>query len=135
MGDEISDEQYDLEVQITLFETVMQSDNNTAMHNYKGDDMLMLSDPEQIFSALNALAVEFDCFGLFLSVLQHLLVIPTYDPLGKQMWEQIEELVHKVTVHTNPELELSEVLTYDKMKTLLSVKGKEMHIFHLLAIL
>ena len=43
-----------------------------------------LSDPEQLYSTICSSVVEYDCFGVFLSIMQHLLVIPSADLAGKQ---------------------------------------------------
>ena len=70
------------------------------------------------------MAVEFDCFHLFLSTLQHLLVIPSYDALGKSMWTKVEDLVHTVTVQHHPHLDVEEIVTIDKLKTLVGWKER-----------
>jgi hypothetical protein len=57
-----------------------------------------LADPQQLFDAVRANAVEFDCGASFLSTLQHLLLIPAYDGLGKRMWASVESSVHGAIV-------------------------------------
>ena len=64
----------------------------------EGRRQLALADPKQLFRALHATAVEFDCAPLFLSTLQHMILVPSYDELGKHMWQQIEASVHAVVL-------------------------------------
>jgi len=101
--DLMDDEQYEVEMQIQLFETVMHSDNSDALYAItKGpggsSTELVLAEPTQLFDALQSTTTEFDCGPLFLSTLQHLLLIPTYDKLGKKMWEQVEASIHDTVV-------------------------------------
>jgi hypothetical protein len=93
--DLMDDERYEVEMQIQLFETVMHSDNSDALYQLtKGPGgtttELVLAEPTQLFDALQSTTTEFDCGPLFLSTLQHMLLIPTYDKLGKKMWEHVE---------------------------------------------
>ena len=67
-------------------------------NNDEGRRQLALADPKQLFRALHATAVEFDCAPLFLSTLQHMILVPSYDELGKHMWQQIEAAVHAVVL-------------------------------------
>jgi hypothetical protein len=78
-----------------------------------------LADPWSLFGALLASAVEFDCGPLFLSTLQHLLLIPSYDALGKRMWQHVEATVHAAVV---PATERAWALTLDSQRTLLGWK-------------
>ena len=45
--------------------------------------------------------MEFDCAAWYLSTLQHLLLVPSYDLMGKQMWERIEHAVSHLRRSTN----------------------------------
>jgi hypothetical protein len=69
--------------------------------------------------------MEFDCGPLFLSTLQHLLLIPSYDALGKQMWQHVEAGVHATVV---PTLEQPFVLTLDNQRSMLGWKVREKYI-------
>ena len=53
-------------------------------------------------SIKHATAMEFDCAAWFLSTLQHLLLVPSYDLMGKQMWERIE---HAVSFYSSSHLD------------------------------
>lgn len=113
----------ELETQLQIFETVMQrdvaecvTDLETTFQSAEVD----LSDPEQIFQSLHASSVEHECFMPFLSVLQSLLVIPSYDTFGKIQWEIIDELVQKVVsgdlLSTIDENELNGILSKEKYR-------------------
>ena len=75
-----------LEAQLQVFDTVLQADTTACMTGIGSIQFpeVDLSDPEQIFQTLHATAVEYECFSPFLSVLQGLLAIPSFDTLGKQ---------------------------------------------------
>lgn len=78
-----------------MYVQVMHSDNSDALYQLtKGPGgtttELVLAEPSQLFDALQSTTTEFDCGPLFLSTLQHMLLIPTYDKLGKKMWEHVE---------------------------------------------
>jgi Diaphanous FH3 Domain len=90
-----------------VFEAVMNKDLAEVQHVYRGDGMLNLSDPDQIFNTITSSVVEYDCFGVFLSVLQHLLVIPSADLAGKQQWEAAEEALHQIVTHSDDEYSLT----------------------------
>jgi Diaphanous FH3 Domain len=95
------------DVQLQVFEAVMNKDLAEVQHVYRGDGMLNLSDPDQIFNTITSSVVEYDCFGVFLSVLQHLLVIPSADLAGKQQWEAAEEALHQIVTHSDDEYSLT----------------------------
>jgi hypothetical protein len=70
-GDEaLSDDRIELDNQLQVFEAVMNKDIAEVQHSYRGDALLNLSDPEAVFQTVLSGAVEYDCFGVFLSVLQ-----------------------------------------------------------------
>ncbi|CAN0126172.1 unnamed protein product, partial [Phaeothamnion confervicola] len=120
-GDEaLSEDRIELDNQLQVFEAVMNKDLAEVQHTYRGDAMLNLSDPEQIFGTICSTVVEYDCFGVFLSILQHLLVIPSADLAGKQQWEAAEEAVHQIVTHSDDEY----ALTYDDLKKLLDWKER-----------
>lgn len=62
----------------------MNKDLSEVQHSYRDDQTVNLSDPEQLYSTICSSVVEYDCFGVFLSIMQHLLVIPSADLAGKQ---------------------------------------------------
>ncbi|KAG5189667.1 hypothetical protein JKP88DRAFT_347642 [Tribonema minus] len=103
-----------------VFEAVMNKDVAEVQHAYRGDSMLNLSDPEQIFNTITSSVVEYDCFGVFLSVLQHLLAIPSADLAGKQQWEAAEEALHQIVTHSDDEYSL----TYEDLKRMLDWKER-----------
>eukprot|EP00602_Paraphysomonas_sp_CaronLab_P002468 CAMPEP_0185037280 /NCGR_PEP_ID=MMETSP1103-20130426/31445_1 /TAXON_ID=36769 /ORGANISM="Paraphysomonas bandaiensis, Strain Caron Lab Isolate" /LENGTH=549 /DNA_ID=CAMNT_0027575185 /DNA_START=91 /DNA_END=1737 /DNA_ORIENTATION=+ len=93
------EEVQELEAQLQVFETVMQrdiaecvTDLETTFQSTEVD----LSDPEQIFQSLHASSVEHECFIPFLSVLQTLLMIPSYDSFGKMQWETVDSVLKKL---------------------------------------
>lgn len=62
----------------------MTKDNTEATRS-SGSGELNLADAEQLFRSVHACAVESGCGPHFLSVLQHLLVIPAIDKLGAKL--------------------------------------------------
>lgn len=84
-GDEaLSEDRIELDNQLHVFEAVMNKDISEVQHSYRDDQTVNLSDPEQLYSTICSSVVEYDCFGVFLSIMQHLLVIPSADLAGKQ---------------------------------------------------
>lgn len=111
----MSDERYELEVQIQVraphtltdnhrrasedegltgirwcgaeqvFEAVMLKDNTEATRTGSNGVELNLSDAEQLCKAVQASAVESGCNEHFMSVMQHLLVIPVIDKHADKM--------------------------------------------------
>jgi len=93
------EEVQELEAQLQVFETVMQRDIAecvTDMETTFQSTEVDLSDPEQIFQSLHASCVEHECFMPFLSVLQTLLMIPSYDSFGKLKWEAVDGVLKKI---------------------------------------
>ncbi|CAN0232077.1 unnamed protein product, partial [Hapterophycus canaliculatus] len=84
-GDEaLSEDRIELDNQLHVFEAVMNKDIAEVQHTYSDEQTVNLSDPEQLYSTICSSVVEYDCFGVFLSIMQHLLVIPSADLAGKQ---------------------------------------------------
>ncbi len=54
----------------------MNKDVAEVQSTYSGD-IINLSDPEALFSTVLTGSIEDDCFGTFLSILQHLVAIPS----------------------------------------------------------
>ncbi len=54
----------------------MNKDVAEVQSTYRGD-IINLSDPEALFSTILTGSIEDDCFGTFLSILQHLVAIPS----------------------------------------------------------
>jgi len=125
--DLMSDERYEVEMQMQLFETVMHSDNGDALYSLStgpgggSATEVSLAEPAQLFEALRSTATEFDCGPFFLSTLQHLMLIPAYDQLGKHMWARVESLVHATVLP--PEEHASEV-TLENMRSMLGWKER-----------
>ncbi|CAM9408804.1 unnamed protein product [Chrysoparadoxa australica] len=108
-------------ITLQVFEAVMTKDLKEVQSAYKDGEMIKnLSDPEEIFSTITQSVVEYDCFGQFLSILQHLLVIPGADLAGKQQWEAVEEAVHQIVTHSDDEYSL----TYEDLKRMLDWKER-----------
>lgn len=68
----------------------------TDLENTFDSTEVDLSDPEQIFQSLHASTVEQECFFPFLSVLQTLLLIPSYDVFGKKQWSLVDTCIKKI---------------------------------------
>jgi len=103
----LSNDRIELDNQLHVFEAVLNTDNRELQASYKGEFMLNLSDHEQIFNTIITNVLEYGCFNIFLSILQHLLVIPSADLAGKQQWEAIEEAVHQIVTHSDEEYSIS----------------------------
>lgn len=93
------EELHELESQLQVFETVLQRDVAeciTDLENTFDSTEVDLSDPEQIFQSLHASTVEHECFFPFLSVLQTLLMIPSYDVFGKKQWSLVDNSIKRI---------------------------------------
>jgi len=93
------EELHELESQLQVFETVLQRDVSeciTDLENTFDSTEVDLSDPEQIFQSLHASTVEHECFFPFLSVLQTLLMIPSYDVFGKKQWSLVDNSIKSI---------------------------------------
>ncbi|CAN0157950.1 unnamed protein product [Ectocarpus sp. 8 AP-2014] len=120
-GDEaLSEDRIELDNQLHVFEAVMNKDIAEVQHTYSDEQTVNLSDPEQLYSTICSSVVEYDCFGVFLSIMQHLLVIPSADLAGKQQWEAAEEAIHQIVTHSDDEFSL----TYEDLKKMLDWKDR-----------
>ncbi len=79
-----SDDRIQLDNQLQVFEAVMNKDVAEVQSTYRGD-IINLSDPEALFSTILAGSIEDDCFGTFLSILQHLMAIPSAGKLDRNV--------------------------------------------------
>jgi len=114
------EELQELEMQLQVFETVMQADTTAAMRELKSTLEVDLTDPEQIFKALHSSCVEYECFTPFLNTLQYLLVIPSLDAFGKTLWESVESTVGKIVTRVDDDVSLS----LDSLKQLMDWKDR-----------
>eukprot|EP00752_Nemacystus_decipiens_P009913 g8845.t1 len=120
-GDEaLSDDRIELDNQLHVFEAVVNKDIAEVQHTYSDEQTVNLSDPEQLYSTICSSVVEYDCFGVFLSIMQHLLVIPSADLAGKQQWEAAEEAIHQIVTHSDDHFSL----TYEDLKKMLDWKDR-----------
>ena len=85
----------ELETQLEVFSEVMRLDSDE--NKRAGID---ITNPEDLFQSIAGQALEFGMGREFLSVLQHLMVIPNEPVYGSQLWEALESAVHQVPTHS-----------------------------------
>eukprot|EP01041_Mallomonas_annulata_P003111 gene3111-6114_t len=98
VSDAVTDSLQEMQNQLQIFDVCLHTDSAECITDLVSVQAteVDLSDPEQIFRSLYASSVEYECFTPFLSTLQGLLAIPSYDSLGKQMWDEVEQSVLKI---------------------------------------
>ncbi len=88
-----SEDRIQLDNQLQVFEAVMNKDVAEVQSTYRGD-IINLSDPEALFSTILTGSIEDDCFGTFLSILQHLVAIPSTGKFNRNVCAMCLALQH-----------------------------------------
>ncbi|KAJ1462998.1 formin homology 2 domain-containing protein [Pelagophyceae sp. CCMP2097] len=126
---ELDDDAYELEVQVQVFESVLENDHEQCLFALDAANMddrafegegfrISLDDADALFSAVKRHAVEFECFGHLLAVVQHCAAIPAYDALGKEQWALLEIAAHRIVLGADDDFALS----LGELKTVLGWK-------------
>jgi len=116
----LSDEEQEVQNQIAVFDAVLNTDMQFCWQTTGSGNGLNLSDPEVLFKEIYSRSLESDCYPYFMSVLQHMLLIPSYDVLGKWQWEEIEKVIHTITVKDDPGV----MLNISELKELLTLRER-----------
>eukprot|EP00117_Sycon_ciliatum_P015403 scpid55780/ scgid0512/ Protein diaphanous homolog 3; Diaphanous-related formin-3 len=88
----------DLAVQLEVFEYHREEDVNELQVRL-GDIRVELDDPYELFSRLLALSQDTPAYPHFLSLLQHLIMLPNEDIVRAQYMILFEEFVSQVTLY------------------------------------
>ncbi|KAJ8611740.1 hypothetical protein CTAYLR_009513 [Chrysophaeum taylorii] len=113
----LSEDAYELEVQLQVFETVSENDHRERVATF-GTSSIRLDDPDQLFGAIKQHCIEFDSQRQLVELLQYLVAIPCFDPLGKEHWAQILRTAHRVVVGVDDDFALG----FEELRTLATWK-------------
>ena len=120
--DGFSTDTYELEIQLQVFETVLENDHKTTLASLDDDatqeSSVKLDDVDSLFKAVKTHAATHHCDQQLLGVLQYLVAIPSYDVLGKEHWVQVLRAAHRAVLGVDDDFDAS----FDEIKTVLSWK-------------
>lgn len=104
-GGEMSEDSYDLDLQLQVFEEVLENDHRHCLATF--DDVeLRLDDPDALYAAVKSHCEDNDCRPMLLELLQYLIAIPAFDPLGKEHWARILRSAHRAVLGVDDDFAL-----------------------------
>lgn len=107
-----------IERQIEVFETFMEDDRKDTIH-----DQTDLSSVTSVFDKLTQQAVDEEVKDCFLSILQHLLFIPTDFAVGKELWALCNRMIREITLLASSADEIDAfTMSFDDRKNLLRLR-------------
>lgn len=107
-----------MEKQIDVFETFMEDDRKDFIY-----DKTDLTNTSSVFENLK-LQCSSDEQICLLSILQHLLFIPSESNVGKQMWALCERIIREITLIASVEQVYDYTMSYRDRKVLLKVRDE-----------
>lgn len=115
----LADDAYELEVQLQVFETVLENDHRQCLASFSdSQEETRLDDVDALFETAKQHALDHDCHSQLLGLMQYLVAIPCFDPLGKEHWARILRSAHRAVLGVDDDFSLG----FDDMKTLATWK-------------
>ena len=122
----LSTDSYELEIQLQVFETVLENDHKTTLAALEygdtpddgGEMAVKLDDVDSLFHAIKTHARQHHCDQQLLGVLQYFVAIPSYDVLGKEQWATILRASHRAVLGVDDDFDCG----LEEIKVLLSWK-------------
>lgn len=105
------------ETQVEVFEDMMHRDKEELLK-----DDLDLQDPAPIFGRLLVDCSESNLSSYLLSILHHMILIPTEHMLGVRMWEVLQESCAEITQLSTYNALHNTILSYGKVQSLIDLK-------------